>query len=339
MDDFQTAAPALPFAWNVWNAAPLNLGVTLVSGQNFRWRKNAAGVWMGAIANHAAAFWQRENEPDSPLFWQTFPESDRWDIVSDYLRLNVNLEALYESWRESGPDIAEAARAFRGLRILRQPPTECFFAFQCAACNTVTKIERSVYRLAERYGEPIDDFGFWILDFGLTPQPPSPQHLTPNTQDPILNTQHRLYAFPTLDALADADEAVLRADLWGYRAPRVIALARELSRRPAGWLENLRNVPYTQAKAELTALHGVGAKLADCVCLFALDKDAAVPVDTHIRQIATRLFLPDLCGKSLTPRVYDLLADAYRERFGPFAGWAQQYLFFNELRRSREYKK
>ena len=311
---------------------------------------------MGTIEGCAAALWQIENSPDSPLHWQTFPEPDRGDILQDYLRLDVDLEFLYESWKERGPEIAEATVAFRGLRILRQPPTECFFAFQCATCNTVTKIERSIAKLAARYGELID----------LTPQPPSLETRNAGgkgeqeealhcifspfqspTRSPFPVSEANAsgkgvgglgYAFPTLTALAGADEAELRADLWGYRAPRVIHLARELLRRPDGWLNNLRNVPYAQAKAELTALHGIGAKLADCICLFSLDKDEAVPIDTHVRQIATRLFLPDLCGKSLTPRIYDALANSYRERFGRYAGWAQQYLFFNELRRSKGYK-
>ena len=353
MNSSELNPPPAPFSsqsqfqaqWNSWSAAPLNLGATLASGQNFRWRRNESGVWFGTIENCAAALWQAENSPDSPLYWQTFPINNRWDILRDYLRLNVDLEALYEAWKERGPEIAGATVAFRGLRILRQPPVECFFAFQCATCNTVTKIERSIARLAARYGKPIDDFGFWILDFGLAMQPTPPlitsASFTTDAQDEqskIQNPKSKIHAFPTIEALADADEAELRADLWGYRAPRVINLARELRRRPDGWLNNLRTVPYAQAKAELMALHGIGAKLADCICLFSLDKDEAVPVDTHVRQIATRLFLHDLCGKSLTPRVYDALADSYRERFGAFAGWAQQYLFFHELRRSGQYK-
>ena len=332
MNSAQSSPPTAPFPWNAWNDAPLNLGATLASGQNFRWRKNETGVWLGAIENVAAALWQMENQPDCPLYWQTFPEQNQWDVLRDYLRLNVDLEALYESWKERGPEIADATAAFRGLRILRQPPVECFFAFQCATCNTVTKIERSISKLAARYGEPINDFGFWVLGSRLTTPQTVSRHPTPDTQYP-------LFAFPTIEALASADEAELRADLWGYRAPRVIHLARELLTRPEGWLENLRTVPYAQAKAELMALHGIGAKLADCICLFSLDKEEAVPVDTHVRQIATRLFLPDLCGKSLTPRVYDLLADSYRERFGAFAGWAQQYLFFHELRRSKQHRR
>ena len=345
MNSAQSSPPAAPFAWNLWKDAPLNLGATLASGQNFRWRKNESGVWFGAIENVAAALWQVENQPDSPLYWQTFPENNQWNLLRDYLRLEVDLDSLYEQWQERGPEIADATAAFRGLRVLRQPPVECFFAFQCATCNTVTKIERSIHKLAARYGKSID----------LTPQPPSlvhslrivgkgeqiqtPPSLAMRSERPGKGAGGLGFAFPTIEALASADEAELRADLWGYRAPRIINLARELMLRPEGWLENLRTVPYAQAKAELMALHGIGAKLADCICLFSLDKDAAVPVDTHVRQIATRLFLPDLCGKSLTPRVYDALADSYRERFGAFAGWAQQYLFFHELRRSKQHRK
>ena len=315
--------PTMPFVWNEHAGILLNLSATLASGQSFRWRKEESGVWWGVIEKTGAALWQAEGEPNSPLYWQTFPEASQWAVLSDYLRFAVPLETLYAEWIAREPQIAASTVTFRGLRILRQPPIECFFAFQCAACNTVVKIERSVRLLAERYGERL-------------PNPPAPG-------PDLFASHHReggditLYAFPTLEALANADEAVLRGDLWGYRAPRVVNLAREIMARPEGWLESLRTISYYEAKSELVKLHGVGAKLADCICLFALDKDTAVPVDTHVRQIATRLFLPDLCGKSLTPRIYDALAESYRERFGDFAGWAQQYLFFGELHRSREF--
>lgn len=301
--------PSVAFVWNRhYSAQPTNLGATLASGQNFRWQQTADGIWWGTIEQTAVALWQAERQPDSPLYWQTFPTRDHWEPVRDYLRLDVDVLALYARWTEADPALAEAITAFRGLRILRQPPQECFFAFLCASCNTVLKIERSVKHLAAHYGVSIET--------GL-PDAPFPFH-----------------AFPTLDALANADESVLRAGLWGYRAPRVIALARFLESQPDDWLLYLRSVSYAEAHAALSGLFGIGAKLADCICLFSLDKDAAVPVDTHVRQIATRRFRPDLAGKSLTPRVYQAIADAYRSRYGAYAGWAQQLLFFNELRRA-----
>jgi N-glycosylase/DNA lyase len=308
-----SSPPVVSFRWNRSECGerPLNLSATLASGQSFRWRQEGTGVWWGVVGQTVIAAWQEAHRPESALCWQTFPEPDRWNLLADYFRLDVDLDSLYEEWIAAEPRIAEAVTAFRGLRLLRQPPVECFFAFQCAACNTVVKIERSVLGLAARYGQPL-----------ATSLPSAP---------------FAFHAFPTLEALAQADEAALRADLWGYRAPRVIALARHLLTRPPGWLESLRHAPYAEAKAALMGLFGVGAKLADCICLFALDKNCAVPVDTHVRQIACRLFLPELAGRTLTPRLYESIADAYRARFGSYAGWAQQYLFFGQLHRAREH--
>jgi N-glycosylase/DNA lyase len=306
---------------------PLNLSATLASGQAFRWRQDVRGVWWGAVGHTVLALWQRAGNPDAPLFWQTFPQRDQLSIVLQYLRLDVSLNSLYMEWTRAEPRIHEAVREFRGLRILRQPPEECFFAFQCATCNTVVKIERTIHRLASRYGDPIDIGLPTLAASNERVFPIDPPSLTAPLAIPT-----PLRAFPELDALAAADEQDLRSDLWGYRAPRVIALARELQKRGPKWLPELRNVSYAEAKAALVELHGIGEKVADCICLFSLDKDEAVPVDTHVRQIAYRLFEPDLENKSLTPRVYAAIADAYRQRFGAHAGWAQQYLFLGALR-------
>ena len=79
----------------------------------------------------------------------------------------------------------------------------------------------------------------------------------------------------------------------------------------------------------------MGEKIADCICLFSLDKDNAIPVDTHIRQIAYRHYLPPPKSQSLTKASYAQIGDTFRNRFGPMAGWAQQYLFFNKLYEKR----
>ena len=43
------------------------------------------------------------------------------------------------------------------------------------------------------------------------------------------------------------------------------------------------------------------AQVAACVCLFALDKPEAIPVDTHVWQLATRYYLPNLKGAHRNP--------------------------------------
>lgn len=41
---------------------------------------------------------------------------------------------------------------------------------------------------------------------------------------------------------------------------------------------------YEDARAELMRLSGIGGKVADCICLFALHQMDAFPVDTHIKK-------------------------------------------------------
>ena len=81
----------------------------------------------------------------------------------------------------------------------------------------------------------------------------------------------------------------------------------------------------------MTSLPGVGPKVAACACLFSLDKHAAVPVDTHVWQLAVEHYTPELEGKSLTPKLMEKVEDAIVGVFGEYAGWAHNTLFVAEL--------
>ena len=74
------------------------------------------------------------------------------------------------------------------------------------------------------------------------------------------------------------------------------------------------------------------SKVADCVALFSLDQSGAIPVDTHVWDIACRDLDPTLtnCG-SLTPKVYNRVGDLFRGKYGDHAGWAHSLLFAAEL--------
>lgn len=48
----------------------------------------------------------------------------------------------------------------------------------------------------------------------------------------------------------------------------------------------------------------------------------AIPVDTHVFQIAAKYYLPHLkTVKSVTDRVYNEIGDYFRNMFGEYAGW------------------
>jgi len=142
-----------------------------------------------------------------------------------------------------------------------------------------------------------------------------------------------LYRFPEPLKIAALSEVDLRSDLWGYRAPRLVELARHVAGQGPEWLADLARSPYRPAHGELVKLFGIGSKIADCICLFGFGHDEAVPIDTHVRRIAVGLFRPELRSRTLTETVYRELGDLFRERFGSYAGWAQQYLFLEDLQK------
>ncbi len=134
--------------------------------------------------------------------------------------------------------------------------------------------------------------------------------------------------FPSAQNLATLSEEKLRAYGLGFRAPRVCNAAKALVKSPPETLNSLRGQPLEEIEAALTDYSGVGRKIAGCIALFSLDADGAVPVDTHIWQIALARYTPELRGKSLTPATYQRVVDAFFTRFGERAGWAQQILFY-----------
>jgi len=143
--------------------------------------------------------------------------------------------------------------------------------------------------------------------------------------------------FPTLERIAALTEQQLRERGFGYRGATIPKAAQEiLNRGGEEWLQSLKITPYPEAHAALIELPGIGRKVADCICLYGLHMDEAVPVDTHIWQAVVRLYRPDLDGKSLTDKRYHEIGDIVRERFGAHAGVAQHCLFYDNLRHWRE---
>jgi N-glycosylase/DNA lyase len=281
---------------------PLNLDLTMSCGQAFRWYKTGDGHWRGVVRDRLMVLAVRGGE----LLWRTYPEND-FALVEDYLRLSDDVNSIYTALSEADPHLAEVVRQFRGLRFLRQDPTECLLSFICSAANSIPRIMMAIEALAAKYGDLVCE-----------------------------HDESCYYAFPRLQALASARPGELEAAAsLGFRGLSLKAVAQQIIERGEGCLMSLRDVPYPEARSELMKIRGVGGKIADCVCLFSLDKNEAVPVDTHVKQLAERLFLPEMKAKSITDAVYRRIIAVFEERYGALAGWAQQFLFYEDLLRTR----
>lgn len=268
----------------------LNLDATLRSGQVFRWRQEANGTWRGHTGERLLTL-RIDNDT---LHWSgTGPEPEQ--AVRRFLRLeDLSLAPQAKRWAALDPLFREAWSQQRGVRLLHQDPHECFFSFLCASVAPIARISKMLQAVTEEAtGDP----------FG---------------------------PFPNLDALLTLREDRLRLRGLGFRAERVVSAARLLAQKPDNWLATLRDTPLAEVEQALMEFPGIGRKIADCIALFSLDADSAIPVDTHIWRIARTHYLPELQDASLTPAHYEQVVGAFQRRFGPHAGWAQQILFYRQ---------
>lgn len=178
-----------------------------------------------------------------------------------------------------------AAKLGWGIRILRQDLWETLVSFLISQQNNIVRIRRCISNICERYGEKrVSDGG------------------------------REYYGFPEPKALAGLSEDALMACNLGYRSKYVVRAARSVVSGETD-LRRIGKMGYEEAKEELLKLFGVGEKVAECICLFALHHLKAFPVDTHIRQALERHY------KEGFPK----------DRYEGIQGVMQQYIFYYEL--------
>ena len=302
----------------VLRVSDYDLAATLDSGQAFRWHRESpergqlsrviwhpAGEppalrdrWVGVIGNH----WVRLTQtPDGIHAAAAGPVAD-WQWLHDYLQTGLDLAAVLETFPDDAP-LRDAVAACRGLRLLRQDPWECLASFILSSTKQIVQIRQIVARLCERFGEPV-----------------SLCSVEPAARPDSATGRTLQFAFPSPEKIACLTEADLRACKMGFRAPHLLAAARQIAEGRLD-LERLRQLPLEEARAELIRLRGVGGKIADCVLLFAYGFDGAFPVDVWVERALRELYFP-------RRRVGDQrLRHFAATHFGPHAGYAQQYLF------------
>ncbi|KAI9720470.1 MAG: hypothetical protein M1812_002976 [Candelaria pacifica] len=334
-----------------WRKLPISLtelciDTTLRCGQSFRWRKSSSDEWSCALhgrilslrqdkthLHYRAAFPTVQGAPLTPPSSTNetdHVEDDTSDLVQHYLNLSPNLGDLYKQWSAADANFKKKAPKFTGVRILKQDAWEALVGFICSSNNNIARISQmhpKVEKLCVHYGPLIGH---------IDSQP--------------------YYDFPSPSALTDPKvEGHLRQLGFGYRAKYLYQTAMMVAdERDHNWLESLRNPEspnlgakpkdagemkpggrdgYRLAHEQLLALQGVGPKVADCVCLMGLGWGEAVPVDTHVWQIAQRDYkFGKGKHKSLTKATYDAIGDHFRSLWGKEAGWAHSVLFTADLR-------
>jgi N-glycosylase/DNA lyase len=249
--------------------------------------RRSGEAWMGVIGSR----WVRLRQDADGIRAETAaPEAD-WQWLRHYLQIEVDLETILTAFPDD-PPMRDSVAACRGLRLLRQEPWECLASFICSSTKQIVQIEQIVGLLCRRFGQAI----------------------------PVPQGMDEAWSFPTAERLAVASEAELRACKMGFRAPYLLGTARKVAAGEVH-LSRLGEWPLEAARATLLTLPGVGIKIADCVLLFAFGFQEAFPVDVWIMKALRQLYFPKRRPK--LPR----LRQFSQTHFGPYSGYAQQYLF------------
>jgi len=227
-----------------------------------------------------------------------YPNSVEWEsspqadkkVVARYLALDVSLPEILATF-PNDPLLRKAVKDHHGLRVIRQEPWECLASFIASSSKQIVQIRQIVNLLARRFGEPVSDVH---------------------------------HTFPTVAAVARASHQQLWDCKLGFRAKNLLAAARMIDSGKLD-LEALASLEYGHALEELIKLPGVGEKIANCTLLFACGFNQAFPIDVWIERALRRIYFDE--KQRVTARE---LREFARTHFGPYAGWAQQYLFFSE---------
>ena len=253
------------------------------SGQCFRMRKLEERKYC-VIASEK--YLEIEQKGDVCRF---FCEEEEFESFwKDFFDLDTDYEAYISQANPNDKYLNQAIAFGSGIRILHQDLWEMIVSFLISQQNNITRIRKCIANICEKYGEERENFRGEVY-----------------------------HTFPTPEAFAGLPEDALKECNLGYRSKYVVRTARSIVNGEVD-LDEIKKMPYKKAKEELLELFGIGEKVADCICLFALHHLQAFPVDTHIRQAL------DAHYKRGFPR----------RRYKGFEGVMQQYIFYWELRRN-----
>ena len=277
---------------------PFRLELEWLQSQAFRWTEHDDGWCYGFVQGSLIKVRQSGGGIE---FHGPEPEESLEAHVRDYFRLDQDPKPASRSLRNLGDPMPELVETYRGLRVLRQDPWECLVAYICSANATIPRVTAMLDKLADSFGEP-------------------------HTLDDVTCN-----AMPSAEQLVEAGEDTLEAlDLGLDKGKHLYAAARAVTDGRLK-LDDLSSASYAAARAELRELPGVGPKVADCVCLFALDKPESFPIDRHIRN-GLQEHYHEQVGTGAT---HARLSRWARDYFGEHAGYAGQLLFLDRLDQAR----
>ncbi|MDR1018828.1 MAG: 8-oxoguanine DNA glycosylase [Lachnospiraceae bacterium] len=214
-------------------------------------------------------------------------EKDEFEnIWKEYFDLDTDYGKLLETAKLDKDNYLEEAMEFgSGIRILHQDLWEMIITFIISQQNNIKRIKKLIEIISEKYGKKCTD------KYG-----------------------NKYYSFPTPEELNKVSIEELNGCSLGYRSKYIFKTSEMIVSKEVD-LDEIKKMNYKDAREELLKLVGIGKKVADCICLFALHHLEAFPIDTHIKQVFAAHY-PD--GFPFA-------------KYSGYEGVIQQYIFYYDL--------
>ena len=233
------------------------------------------------------------NEDDVKNIWIKY-----FDLERDYSAIKEELakDDLLKKSVEFGP----------GIRILNQDPFEILISFIVSARNSIPSIMKTINKISAKWGRKIEYKG------------------------------EIYYAFPTVEQIKDASLEEIQETGASFRSKYIIDtignVYKSMDAAKNGSEEEKEeykkyNLDYIKSLSDddchkaLQEFKGVGAKVADCIMLFSMEKYSAFPVDVWVKRAMIYFYGAEDASLNKI-RIFA------RNKFGKLSGFAQQYLFY-----------
>jgi len=216
---------------------------------------------------------------------------------TDFFRKNDNMQEIIKSISKD-KTVKEAIKQYEGLRIFKQDPFQCMISFIISSNSNIQKIKNSLEKITKKFGVKVE----------------------------IQNKE--FFLFPKPEKLAKASIEEIKKCGVGYRAPFIKQAAEMVFSKKIDF-KYLEKLDYKEAKKNICLIPGVGNKVADCILLFSLNKLEAFPLDTWMIKILEKYYSNEfkIETKTITQKQYEILHEKIVNYFGPYCGYAQQFLF------------
>ncbi|AJM91237.1 DNA-3-methyladenine glycosylase 2 [Nitrosopumilus piranensis] len=216
---------------------------------------------------------------------------------TDFFRNKDNFDEIIKSISKD-KTVKTAVEKFAGLRIINQDPFQCIISFIVSSNSNIQKIKKSLENISEKFGESIE------------------------------YKNQEFFLFPNAETISKISMNEIKKCGVGYRAKFIKEAAKMISSQKIV-IEDLKTLSYVDAKKKICTIPGIGNKVADCILLFSLDKLEAFPLDRWMIRILEKYYSDkfQLYTKTITEKQYESLHEKIVDYFGPYAGYAQQFLF------------